>query len=285
MRFSPQHRMMLSALAAVATVSGAVPSFAQDPEFRAMWASRYEWPDANEAACKATIDAIMQDLADANFNAVFFQVRGQADTLYPSPEEVWSVLIGGTDPGWDPLAYAVQAAHSRGIAFHAYINTHPCWQSSSQAPPPNPNHLFYAHCNAADPAHRDWLHHNVPDNPVQFSESDYVWMAPGVPDFQAYIRRQVLYVVENYDVDGVHFDASERPGRTSRLTTPSASPATTARGATRTAWTSRNGQPTRSPGTCETSTPRSWPSGRKSSSAPPCTPTRSPHRPTRTRMH
>jgi len=211
MRFSPQYRMALSALASVASLLAAVPSFAQTPEFRAMWASRYEWPDANEAACKANIDAIMQDLADANFNAVLFQIRGQADTLYPSPEEVWSILIGGTDPGWDPLAYAVQAAHSRGIAFHAYINTHPCWASGTQSPPPNPNHLFYAHCNAADPAHRDWLHHNVPDNPVQFSESDYVWMAPGVPDFQAYIRRQILYVVENYDVDGVHFDRIRTP--------------------------------------------------------------------------
>ncbi|UCG17787.1 MAG: family 10 glycosylhydrolase [Phycisphaerales bacterium] len=184
---------------------------AQDPEFRAMWASRFEWPDPNEATCKATIDAIMQDLASANFNAVFFQIRGQADVLYPSPYEVWSPLIGGSDPGWDPLAYAVAAAHANGIEFHAYINTHPCWQSSSHVPPTNLDHLFYDHCNASDVNARDWLHHNVPDNPVQFSESDYVWMAPGVPAFQAYIRQQILYVVENYDVDGVHFDRIRTP--------------------------------------------------------------------------
>ncbi len=211
MRFSSRHRRMPSVVVAFAIALIAIPCAAQDPEVRAMWASRYEWPHTNPTTCKATIDAIMQNLADANFNAVFFQIRGQADTLYPSPEEVWSVLIGGADPGWDPLAYAIAAAHSRGIAFHAYINTHPCWASGTHSPPPNPNHLFYAHCNAADPAHRDWLHHNVPDNPVQFSESDYVWMAPGVPDFQAYVRRQILYVVENYDVDGVHFDRIRTP--------------------------------------------------------------------------
>ncbi|HQA00676.1 MAG TPA: family 10 glycosylhydrolase, partial [Phycisphaerae bacterium] len=41
--------------------------------------------------------------------------------------------------------------------------------------------------------------------------NDYVWIAPGVPEFQAYIRKQVLHVVENYDVDGVHFDRIRTP--------------------------------------------------------------------------
>lgn len=176
-----------------------------------MWASRFDWPAPNEAACKANLDALMQDLDDANFNAVFLQVRGQADVLYPSPYEVWSPLLGGGDPGWDPLAYALAAAHARGIELHAYINIHTCWQSSAHTPPAEPNHLFYAHCNASDPAHRDWLHHDNPTNPVQFSESDYVWIAPGVPAFQAYIRQQVLYVVQTYDVDGVHYDRIRTP--------------------------------------------------------------------------
>jgi uncharacterized lipoprotein YddW (UPF0748 family) len=184
---------------------------AQEPEFRAMWATRFEWPDADQNTCQDTIDTIMEDLAGANFNAVLFQIRGQADVLYPSPYEVWSPLIGGSDPGWDPLAYAIDAAHSNDIEFHAYINIHTCWQSTQQVPPSNPDHLFYAHCNAADPEARDWLHYNVPDDPVQFSESDYVWIAPGVPAFQAYIRQQILYVVENYDVDGVHFDRIRTP--------------------------------------------------------------------------
>jgi len=179
-----------------------------------MWVSRFEWPNANPAVCQAQIDQIMQNLAAANFNAVVFQIRGQADVLYPSPNEVWSPLIGGTDPGWDPLAYAIAAAHANGLEFHAYINTHTCWQSvpaSAQTLPPNPNHIFYDHCNAADPAHRDWLHHKTPTNPVQFSESDYIWFAPGVPAYQAYVREQIMHVVNNYAVDGVHYDRIRTP--------------------------------------------------------------------------
>lgn len=187
---------------------------AQAPEFRALWASRFEWPLLDPVACRARIDQIMNDAAGARFNAVLFQVRGQADTLYPSPEETWSPLLGEQNPGWDPLAYAVAAAHARGLEFHAYINAHTCWQSnpaSAETLPTNPNHVFYAHCNAADPLHRDWLHHNTPTSPAQFSENSYVWIAPGVPAYQAHFRRQVLYVVQNYAVDGVHFDRIRTP--------------------------------------------------------------------------
>ncbi len=152
----------------------------------------------------------MQQASDHYFNAVFFQIRGQMDTLYPS-NETWSPLIGEVDPGWDPLAFAISEAHKRGLEFHAYINTHTCWASETHDPPADPNHTFYTHCNASNPEKRDWVIHDISGNPVQWHENDYVWVAPGVPDFQAYVREQVMYVVENYDIDGVHFDRIRTP--------------------------------------------------------------------------
>jgi uncharacterized lipoprotein YddW (UPF0748 family) len=187
----------------------------QAAEFRALWATRFEWPDPSPTITRDRIDALLNQLADAQFNAVFFQIRGQADVLYPSPEEPWSPLIGAADPGWDPVAYAIGAAHARGLEFHAYINTHTCWQSApgtAQTPPSDPNHLFYRHCYAPDPARRDWLHHTHPTQPAQYNSDNYVWLAPGVPACQAYVRRQVLHVVASYNVDGVHFDRIRTPG-------------------------------------------------------------------------
>lgn len=207
---APSRKLRRLSLALALALTGVATA----AEFRALWVSRFEWPVADPVAGRAKIDQIFDDMAAANFNAVFWQIRGQADVLYPSPEEVWSPLIGGSDPGWDPLAYAISAAHARGIEFHAYINIHTCWQSvpaSAHTLPPDPNHIFYQHCNAADPAHRDWLHYDAASSPSQFNESDYVWFAPGVPAYQAYIRRQVLYVVQNYDVDGVHYDRIRTP--------------------------------------------------------------------------
>jgi len=179
-----------------------------------MWVTRFEWPDPDPAEAKHTIDVVMADLAASHFNAVLFQVRGQADTFYPSPEEPWSPLISpeGNDPGWDPLAYALEAARANGLEFHAYINTHVAWQNADRQPPTDPRHLYYRHCNAADPAARDWLIHDAAGEPIGFESDNYVWLAPGVPACQAYIRRQVMHVVNYYDVDGVHFDRIRTPG-------------------------------------------------------------------------
>lgn len=195
--------------------TGALPS----DEMRAMWISRFEWPSTSETTTKNNLDSFMQDLADHNFNAAFVQVRGQCDTLYPSPYEPWSPIISptGTDPGWsvDPLQYAINAAHSRGLQFHAYFNTHTVWQSGTSSPPSGAgyaNHIYYQHANAADPAHRDWLIHDSLGNPVQWEESNYVWLAPGVPAMQAYVRQQIMHLVNTYDIDGLHWDRIRTPG-------------------------------------------------------------------------
>lgn len=188
-------------------------------EFRALWTSRFEWPSPNLATTQANIIGTMTDLASNNFNAVVMQIRGQADTLYPSPNEPWSPLMsanGNAPPGWggfDPLAFAIAEAHARGLEFHAYMNTHTAWQSTGSLPPNySTAHVYWDHFNASNPVARDWLIHDEFGVPVQFEESSYVWIAPGVPEAQAYIREQVMYVVENYDVDGVHYDRIRASG-------------------------------------------------------------------------
>lgn len=188
-------------------------------EFRAMWVSRFEWPNSNLATVQNNITSILNNLQANNFNAVLMQVRGQCDTLYPSPEEVWSNIVssdGNAPPSYgsfDPLAYAIAQAHARGLEFHAYINTHVAWQGGSCAKPNYaPNHIFWDHFDEDNPAARDWLVHDESGIPVGCEESNYTWIAPGVPAAMAYVRRQIMYVVENYDVDGVHFDRIRTPG-------------------------------------------------------------------------
>jgi uncharacterized lipoprotein YddW (UPF0748 family) len=263
----PPSRYVLAAILCLLGLANVPAARAVNPEFRCMWVTRFEWPDkkpfdpsmaVREATIKATIDDIMTKLQAANFNAVMFQVRGQCDTLYPSPYEPWSPLI---DPmmhapvngvpydlfgdGFDPMAYTIKAAHDHGLEFHAYINIMPCWAMDGTSTNPciytepnaGSNHVFFQHCNAADPTKRDWLLHNnsaldVNDNkpnkrvgtPVQCAESNYVWMAPAVPDMQAYVRKQIMYVVNYYDgsdpdkrpkIQAVHWDRIRTPSSSS----------------------------------------------------------------------
>ena len=56
-----------------------------------------------------------------NLNAVILQVRPMCDALYPSKLEPWSEFLTGQagkapEPVWDPLAFAIEEAHVRGIS-------------------------------------------------------------------------------------------------------------------------------------------------------------------------
>jgi uncharacterized lipoprotein YddW (UPF0748 family) len=183
---------------------------AQGAEFRGMWVSRYDgWTSSDKTVVMQKIDEIMTRLGDNRFNAVMFQIRGQADTFYPSPYEPWSPRVGSGWTDFDPTAYAITAAHAHGLEFHAYINTHVCW--AGESPPGDQSHLYYRHCDASSPATSDWLIHDYNGNPAQLVEN-YVWIAPGVPAAQAYLRQQIMYIVNHYNVDGVHFDRIRTPG-------------------------------------------------------------------------
>lgn len=198
--------MMLAAMLGAMLVASCL--WARSPEYRVMWVSRFEWPSADEATAKANIDNIMQQVAANGFNAVLFQVRGQCDVHYPSPYEPWASTYGWTDPGWDPLAYAIASAHARGLEFHAYINTHTLSQG---IPPANttPQHPFNLH-GPNVPLEQSWL---IRDSSGATATSDnYYWISPGIPEASWWVRRAIMHVVENYDVDGVHFDRIRTPG-------------------------------------------------------------------------
>ncbi|GEM_PF-3272293 len=180
---------------------------AADPEMRACWISRFEWPSSNEATCRARIQTMMQTLKDNNFNAVLFQVRGECDTLYPNPYEPWAPQFSWNDPGWDPVAFAVEEAHARGLEFHAYINTHT--MISSVPPDPTvPQHVYNLYGKTG--ASPNWQIAGEDGQPAGQLDS-YVWLAPGIPDAEAWTRRAILYVVTKYNVDGVHFDRIRTP--------------------------------------------------------------------------
>ena len=96
-------------------------------EMRAMWISYLEFKSTGytEEEFKAMIDEMFDNSVDLGMNTVIVQVRPFSDALYPSKYFPWSKYVSGTqgkDPGYDPLQYMVDAAHERGLEFHAWIN-------------------------------------------------------------------------------------------------------------------------------------------------------------------
>ena len=103
-------------------------------EFRASWLTTVwaiDWPKntwgdvRNGEAQQAEMRAIVDSLAVANMNAVFFQVRGFCDAMYNSAYEPWSKYLTGARggvPTYDPLQVLIDYAHSKGIEVHVWLN-------------------------------------------------------------------------------------------------------------------------------------------------------------------
>lgn len=194
----------LSAVSAFRPADGFVVD-AQE-EMRGVWVSSV-WnldfpsqPSDDPAVLRAELDTMMDNIKEMGFNTVFFQVRPAADALYPSEIFPWSKYLTGTQGtapqnSFDPLAYAIEAAHSRGIALHAWINPYRVTAS------PNDNDKLSADSPAV--LHPDWVVTHT-DGKLYFD--------PGRPEVQQMVIDGVREIVENYQVDGIHLDDYFYPG-------------------------------------------------------------------------
>ncbi|MFC2084840.1 family 10 glycosylhydrolase [Bacteroidota bacterium] len=176
-------------------------------ELRGIWVTRFNWAHEEPDTIKHRIIRIMKQWGDANFNAVFFQVRGQAETLYPSPIEAWSKLVGTKDPGFDPVKLAIKEAHKNGLKFYAYINLLPLW--NEETAPKDSNHLYFKHGPNVNPED-SWICFSEDGNPMELK--GYYYMNPALPEVKTYLKEVIKHFVSIYNVDGLHFDRIRYPG-------------------------------------------------------------------------
>src|SRR5215211_5354941 len=102
-------------------------------EFRGVWVATVEnidWPSKRDLPVdkqKQEFISILDKCIELNINAVIFQIRTQADALYDSKLEPWSEFLTGKmgkppEPYYDPLTFAVEEAHQRGLQLHVWFN-------------------------------------------------------------------------------------------------------------------------------------------------------------------
>lgn len=160
--------------------------------YRAVWVSYLEWQQVDFSTPETfsgDIAVILDNIRDLGATVVLAQVRPFGDALYPSSYYPFSHLCTGQqgrDPGYDPLALLVQAAHDRGLALEAWVNPYRIQAG-----------LTPALCGAS-PAklHPDW---------VKYTDTG-AYLDPANTAVRQYIADAVGELCANYDVDGIHFD-------------------------------------------------------------------------------
>ncbi len=175
-------------------------------ELRGVWVTRFDWVRPSPAEMENRITAIIDQARQTGINALFFQVRGQAETLYPSPLEPWAEMLPSADPGFDPLQLAIEKAHSAGLQFHAYVNLLPLWNRAE--PPKNPHHLFYRHGPLVG-IDSSWVCFGPDQKPMALEE--YYYLNPALPQVKEYLKKVISHLTGGYDIDGLHFDRIRYP--------------------------------------------------------------------------
>ncbi|SHO45623.1 glycoside hydrolase family 10 protein [Anaerocolumna xylanovorans] len=173
-------------------------------ELKAVWISYLEFASYGkngftEDSFEKTVNTMFDNIVKLKMNAVVVQVRPFGDAMYPSAYFPWSKYISGTqgvNPGFDPLAYMVKAAHERGLAFHAWLNPYRVTTASTD----------YSKLSKDNPA-RVWKEDKDPSNDRNVLSFDgSLYYNPAVKGVQELILNGIKEIVTNYDVDGIHFD-------------------------------------------------------------------------------
>ena len=167
-------------------------------EFRGLWVAsvnNIDWPSRRglpAAQQQAELLAILDRAAEVNANAVILQIRPSADALYRSDLEPWSTHLTGQmgvppDQEYDPLSFAIEEAHRRGLELHAWFNPYRARVGSDTGPP-------------------DSTHISVRRPDLVRRYGSFLWMDPGEPEVLAHTRSVILDVTRRYDVDAIHID-------------------------------------------------------------------------------
>ena len=173
-------------------------------EERAVWLATIggiDWPrtKAIDAASterqKQELIAILDKLQRANINAVILQTRIRGSVIYPSDIETWDETItgrAGRAPSYDPLAFAIEECHKRGMELHTWLVSIPLGTAQRQ---------------------RSYGTKSVTRHHANLTKTvgGEVFMIPGQPGTADYIASIAREIVERYDVDGINLDYIRYP--------------------------------------------------------------------------
>lgn len=176
-------------------------------EVRAAWLTTLmglDWPnrpaitETQAEAQRQQLCTMLDKLQAAGINTVLFQSRIRSTTAYASAVEPWDGIFTGTPgqrPLYDPLRFAVDECHKRGMEIHAWVVAFPICKVAV-AKQLGKRALPQQHPELCQRCGDQWM------------------MDPGVPQTANYLARICQEIAANYEVDGIHLDYIRYPEAT-----------------------------------------------------------------------
>lgn len=156
------------------------------------WPHSYAQSEASIRKQKNELTYILDKLQRAKINTVLLQTRVRGTVIYPSAIEPWDGCMSGkpgVSPGYDPLRFAIDECHKRGMELHAWVVTIPVgkWNGTG--------------CRS--------LRKKYPSMIKKIDADGY--MNPEISLTGDVIAGLCGEITRNYDVDGIHLDYIRYP--------------------------------------------------------------------------
>lgn len=148
---------------------------------------------------KNYIDSTFATCKKNKLNTVILQVRPFADAMYSSKYYPWSRYAtgkAGRNPGFDPLKYAVTAAHEQGLSIQAWVNPYRISTSSSSI----------SKLPKSSPAYKWGKSKSSSVRRRVLKLNGGLYFNPASSAVQTLVANGVRELVANYDIDGIHMD-------------------------------------------------------------------------------
>ena len=203
----------------------------QKHHLRAAWIAtvlNIDWPSVDARGTtpyhvdlqKYELRQRFNEIVDLGFNAVVFQISPTGDAFFNSAISPWSawltgetnftgVLLDSQGVEFDPLEYAIKLARARNIEVHAWLNPYRITHTIG-----NYREIVLSSSGelvtSLTQIRHEWTQISgtafyLFGDYVKIGENRYV-VDPAAPGVRDWIVRRVLEVVNNYDVDAIHFD-------------------------------------------------------------------------------
>lgn len=170
----------------------------QVDEKRAVWLSYLEFQTIltgkTEKEFTKSIETAFTNSKNFGLNTVFVQVRPFGDAIYPSKLFPWSHIATGKEGqalNYDPLAIMVDIAHKKGLKIEAWINPFRVRTANSNKP------------MSAENWAQKWIASGS-RGAVEIEEG--IYYNPASAQARKLIVDGVVEIINNYEVDGIHFD-------------------------------------------------------------------------------
>ena len=159
---------------------------------KGIWISYIELQNVNfstKESFTADITEMFDNCKNMGLNTVIVHVRSFGDAYYNSSFFPYSHIMTGTqgqNPGFDPLEIMVETAHTIGLRFEAWINPYRV--------------KLYNHPKELS------VDNPAKNTALTISTDSGVFYNPAMREVRDLVTNGVIEIIQNYNVDGIHFD-------------------------------------------------------------------------------